>query len=55
MEQLEEREREIYGDEEMDDALDDGQRRRLRLSDDGELVQFDSADEDGEMERDRRA
>ncbi len=55
LEQLEEREREIYGDEEMDDALDDGQRRHLRLSDDGELVQFDIADEDGEMERDRRA
>lgn len=55
LEQLDEREREIYGDDEMDDALDDVERRHLRLSDDCELVQFDTADEDGEMERDRRA
>lgn len=51
LEQLEERERDIYGDDEMDDV----ERRQVRLSDDGELVQFDIADEDGEKERDRRA
>ncbi|MCY3797722.1 MAG: 2TM domain-containing protein [Chloroflexi bacterium] len=55
LERLEEREREIYGDDEMDDALDDVERRHLRLSDDGELVQFDIVDEDGDIERDRRA
>ena len=58
LERLEERERDIYGDEEMDDAdvyaLDDVERRQVRLSDDGELVHLEGLpedDADGEQRR----
>lgn len=54
LERLAEREREIYGDDEMDDALDVHQRRHARLSDDGELVHLDGLPEDDAAGEQRR-
>jgi hypothetical protein len=46
LQRLAERERQIYGDDQLDDTLNDVQRRHLRLSDDGELVHLDGLAED---------
>ena len=52
LERLAEREREIYGD----DGMDDVERRHARLSDDGELVHLDGLrEEDADGERRRNA
>ena len=52
LERLAEREREIYGDDEMDDV----ERRHARLSDDGELVHLEGLpEEDADGERKRNA
>ncbi len=54
LERLAEREREIYGADEMDDAPDVDQRRHARLSDDGELVRLDGLPEDDAAGEQRR-
>lgn len=52
LERLEERESDIYGDDEMVGALDNVERRHVRLSDDGELVHLDQLPEDdGDADR----
>ena len=55
LELLEERERGIYEDEAMEEAdvytLDDVELRHLRLSDDGELTDYEPMDEGDELEQ----
>ena len=57
LELLEERERGIYAEEAIEEAdvyaLDDVELRHLRLSDDGELEDYEPLDEGGEVERRR--
>jgi len=54
LELLEERERSIYADENADGyALDDVELRHVRLSDDGELTDYEPIDEADEQERRR--
>jgi len=55
MRRLEDRERSIYADENADVyALDDVELRHVRLSDDGELTDYEPMDEDDAQEQRRR-